>query len=49
MGYDTSRQKAAGYVRQQPLDDYVEWTLVVMCDHCERAEAKARLIVGQAK
>ena len=34
MGHNTSRQKAAGYVREQLLAGYSDWNLIADCDRC---------------
>lgn len=36
MGHNTSRQKAAAYVREQLLAGYSDWRLIADCDRCSR-------------
>ena len=36
MGHNTSRQKAAAYVREQLLAGYSDWHLIADCDQCSR-------------
>jgi hypothetical protein len=36
MGHNTSRQKAAAYVREQLLAGYSDWHLIADCGGCSR-------------